>query len=282
MIIVVIVVLVVIGGVAVVNLGSKSTETIFSNTAQSSSSAPATDSHQLSINVTQTALDPPEASTGHVVYIYSIVIVDTDATNHHINPINFELLSSSKTIYQSSTVMAMRQALQSVTLSTNQRASGQIAFQIVNGDTPSQLEYNYSLESVNVIVTNLPVPSSQVSLINFGFATVVGNQCIQPNEPRCMSHVNAQIYVENSSSPASAGYFYTGDVIYLKLTVTNLNSAPINITSITDSDSGFQIVGITPRLPVTLDSSEFDITVYITAPSVSFSGTPHIVLNQSP
>jgi hypothetical protein len=206
------------------------------------------------------------------VYIYNFTVVDQSVTNLNVNTFDLQLVGSSNTVYHSSGAGASQifaiDIFQPVTLNPQQQAKGQVAFPVPRTDAPSKLEFLSG--SIDVPV-KVPAPSANVSWISQFNTNVTGS---------ASNDVGLQSFTpENFTAAASLGYYYSGDVIALKLSFGYFPSysgnSTFQLTSIGDS-AGFKVVGISPALPVGVGSSGTDVMVYLLTPDRSFNGTLNI------
>lgn len=222
--------------------------------SSSSTTAAGGSNNGLSITVTQVITDTVESS-GYTYWIMTVTLTDTGNSQHYVNPSNFQLTSNTNAVYQWNIAFADQNDLQEVTLNAGQHTSGQIAFKLPNDQSPSMLEYSWSVESVDVKVTSFPASSGVVSYVSGNSATVSGT---------ASTDVSGYVSVENSSD-----YFYTGQVIALKVALNNYDTASHTVSSI--SISGLTVISMTPSTPITVGNSEVDVTIYAQAPATAFN-----------
>ena len=198
-----------------------------------SSRSIATSNGPLQIAVTDVVKSTISSPAGQSGYIYYIQITDTDSQSHFVNPFNFQLISNSNTVYSPGIVIGSDNLLNSLTLSPGQHTTGQVAFNVVNGDTPGKLEYKYELESIDEFVTGLPQPSGYVSevdglIVNMP-ATLIG---LIPT-----TEINSSIY----ATPGQILSF----VIQFSTVLCNLGTLAIGSMDITTA--GFSILSFSAK-----------------------------------
>jgi hypothetical protein len=274
---------------SVVSSTSSSTQTPASTTASalissssqittssaSTSSTLSSGNAQATLSVNKTITDPPESSSSQLVYIYDFVVVDNNVQDLEVGLFDFQLVGTSTSVYHSVTALA-EVILNSVQLNAGQKAEGQISFLIPRTDTPSSLEFMSG--AVDVSDSNLPAASANVSdILNFDgnlTGSAASNASISIIQP------------ENFTEVTSQGYYYSGDVIAVNISLgfslqySGNGSDTYTVNSITDT-SGLQILSFSPDLPVSFGSSGVHITVYLLAPGESFRGTVFFVINVS-
>lgn len=250
---------------------SASSATSTTTSAVSSSTGP------LAIAISLAISDPPDAKASSSVYIYDVTVLNNGQTSYPIDDSYFMLISNSNTVYNPTSVGAIQRSLPTLNLAQGQKATGQVAFQIPTSETPAQLEYHIPL-SIDEFVTNLPAPSSFVSEPNFEITTNVQG----PTDEFGLQELDATSSIQNSTS---LGYFYTGQTMAIKVSLSNLDTtgssgAPgttVKVNSITSNTTGLSISQISPSLPVTVvggnGGGEVEVMVYMVAPAGSFTGT---------
>ena len=222
--------------------------------SQPSSSTP------LKIVVERVTADPVEASEGHTILIYDLTITNTDTISHLVSAFGFQLVTANNSVYSLSFAIAVRRLLPSVTLEPQQHASGQVSFEVPNGELPSRLEFGIGPQAV---VSSLPQPSAWVSRILDADVKFVGAVTGFP--------LVAFASVQNSTS-----YFYTGDVVSLQLALSYYGSgSTVKVTSVALMDSGFNVIQTAPPLPITVNGGdkEVDLVVYVSVPQSVLNGT---------
>jgi hypothetical protein len=249
---------------------SQSTATSSSTSSSPSTTATTSSTSQsqggpLLISIARAISDSPEASAGSKAFIYDVSITNMGSGSYDVNPLYFTMITASNSVYDSTFFLAIRQSLSAVTLNQGQTTSGQIGFQIPNGQTPSKLEFNNQFESVDEFVTGIPQPTVWVSEPNCcsGQITLTGTD-------------SGQLLATYSFSN-NTEFFYTGDIITLKVGLNDFysfGSVTLNTLTLASSDTGFILSSISPSLPITVTAggSEVDVYVYIVAPSSSFTG----------
>lgn len=242
-----------------------------STTESSSSTASSGSSGPLAIVISQAITDPPDAQASSSVYIYDVTLTNNGQTSYLIDEFYFSLISASNTVYNPTIALAIQQSLPSLSLAQGQKATGQIAFQIPNTETPAKLEYHIPL-SINEFVTNLPTPSSAVSEPNLEINTNVEGS----TNAFGVQDLNAFATIENQTL-----YFYTGQVIAIQVQLSAFTGSTVSVNSITCNTTGLSISQIAPSLPIMVNGNNngngVDVTVYLVAPATSFSGM--IMLN---
>jgi hypothetical protein len=239
---------------------STSSSTTSSTISTTSSPGP------LAIVISQTSSDPPEAQTGNSIFIYNVAFTNNGQSSYSVDELFFTMITVSNSVYNVAFVFAIQQNLPSVTLNPGQKTSGQIAFQIPSTETPAELEYNVP-DSIDEFVTNLPMPSSSVSEPNIEITT---------NVQGTTNAYGSQDLSAFSSIQNNTFYFYTGQIIAIKVALTDVDSGTtVTVNSIASNTTGLSLNQITPSLPVMVTGSgnEVDEMVYILAPPTSFSGT---------
>jgi Domain of unknown function (DUF4352) len=225
--------------------------------------------------VTKAIADPPDSTSSVLVYIYAFTVTDNSVSNLDVNTFDFQLVGTSNTVYHStgggaSQILAI-DVFQPITLNPQQKSSGQVAFAVPKTDKPLKLEFMFGTNNIFVPV---PAPVANVSWITQWNSNVTGSAA-------------AEVYLQyitpqNFTATATLGYYYSGDIIALKLTFTYLpgyfGNSIFRVTSISASD-GFKVVGISPTLPVNVGSSGADVMVYLLTPATSFNGTLNIIAN---
>jgi hypothetical protein len=290
LIVVLVVVVIVVGGAAAAaslggssktssTLSSNNTITSVSSSSSSSSIATSSSTHSstssqkgpLSIVVTGTILDTVEpSSSGYNYYIYYVNVTNTDhSTNHLVDALYFQLTTASNAVAGYGFALAVQDSLQAVTISPGQHDYGQIAFKVAATDKPASLAYTNPSESVNVVVSNLPQPSVQVSEISgFSSIKVSGN-----------SNLDATYSVNNQSE-----WFYSGQVVSVKIAFNDFfTGSSATVSSIGISTPGLSISSISPQLPIKVvgGGSEVDVTVYVTVPTTAYNGNLNFTITAS-
>jgi hypothetical protein len=225
------------------------------------------------IEVTKVVLDQASATNGNSYYLLMVDASYSGDGSWSVHPLDFQLISSSSSVYQPTIVLSVKTALSDVTLSNGQHDTGQIAFGLPNGEIPLKLDYLSKLPSINVETSSIPQVSSWVSTVSFAEVTV-----LDPNG----LPIFATGSIQNNGM-----WYYSGEVVVVKVAVTyapvsGVNPSSISVTMISDSD-GFATSKIEPSLPVTVngDGQEVDIVVSLVAPTFSYSGNTHLVVTIS-
>ena len=247
---------------------STTSSTTSSSSTSSTTSTTSSSSGPLAIAISQVISDPPDAQASSSVYIYDVTLTNNGQTSYPVNDFYFTMISASNTVYNPTFVGAIQQSLPSLELAQGQKATGQVAFQIPASETPAKLEYHIPF-SINEFVTNLPTPNGAVSEPN-----LVINANVQ-------GAVDAYGVPELMASPSilnNTFYFYTGQIIAIKVAFTNFfTGTTATVNSIASNTTGLSISQTSPSLPVMVVGSgngvEVDVIVYMVAPATSFTGT---------
>lgn len=250
----------------------------------SKTSAPATSSSQapgssaeaagpVTILVSRTTLDQTaaDAPAGHSLYIYDVTVTDNSTADQGSGSAYFALAGEGTSTYSPTNATSIQDALASVTLSSGQRATGEIAFSVPDSDQPTKLEYSDTSTGIQEAVTSLPAPSRWVSTVSGVMASLPTN-------------ADASNYFVSASLVNSTGtVYYSGGKISIQVEITPYNSddivdeavPDITVTSISVANQGFAIASVSPSLPITVsangNTATTDITVYVTPPSQSVS-----------
>jgi hypothetical protein len=225
------------------------------------------------IAVTKVVLDQTSAKSGNSYYLLTVDASYSGDGSWNVHPLDFQLVSSSSSVYQPAIALSEKTALGDVTLSNGQHDVGQIAFNLPNGEIPSKLEYLGKLPSMKAEASSIPQVSSWVSKVFFAEVSV--------------RDANGLPVFATGSIQNPGPWYYTGEVVVVKVTVRysavfGVNPSSISVTTISDSD-GFMTSKIEPSLPITVngDGQEVDIAVSLVAPSFSYSGNMHLVVTVS-
>ena len=97
--------------------------------------------------------------TGHTYYIFNITIKNTGSDNIDVTPFDFYLVTSNGTV-QISAFGNETNALNDVTLSPGQTATGQLEFAVQNGATLKAIYFEY--EDQKYYAPSIPEPSGSV------------------------------------------------------------------------------------------------------------------------
>lgn len=221
-----------------------------------------------SIQVTKVAVD--QTSNSSLYYILSIDASYSGSANWHVYPGKFQLVTSSLSVYGTTFTSSESNPLREVILSNGQHNVGQVAFNVPNGQTPSKVEYIDQVSNIKVESNPVPQISSWVSYV---YSAEISLQ--SPKQ----SFVIASGTIQNLGTR----YYYTGDIISVKVSITYIGANPISVTSITDSDKGFTIQNIQPSLPVNVpgNGQQVSLIVNVIAPPSSYSGALHLIITVS-
>jgi hypothetical protein len=218
-------------------------------------------------------LDQASAANGNSYYLLTVDASYSGDGSWSVHPLDFQLISSSSSVYQPTIALSVKTALSDVTLSNGQHDIGQIAFGLPNGEIPSKLEYLSQLPAIKVETSSIPQASSWVSKVFFAEVTV--------------RDANGLLVFATGSIQNNGMWYYTGEVVVVKVAVTysaisGVNPTSISVTAISDSD-GFPTSKIEPSLPLTVngDGQGVDIVVSLVAPTFSYSGNMHLVVTVS-
>jgi hypothetical protein len=231
----------------------------------------------LNISVTRIVTDTVEFGqpVGYTYWILQVFINNTDKVNHYIDPFYFELTTNSDLVYTNTYVAAIHDPLPSVNLSSGQTAKGQIAFKLPNTTIPSKLVYSYvnaSNEKLQITVSSLPRAYSTVSFLEGGPAKVVGNSSNYLSAYATLSFFPSDTY-------SYAGYFYSGNVTSVRISLNNyLQGTNITLISVSVSNPGFTILGLSHSFPVTVGRAELNITLYLEPPQTPLIGQLNITV----
>lgn len=239
--------------------------------SQSQIAISSTSSGPLSISIVQATTDPLNSQPGDSVYIYGLNITDTGQGSLPVNESFFAVIGSSNSTFRVTQVPAIQQGLASTTLKPGQETGGQIAFQIPTAQTPLQLRYSIP-GSVTETIENLPAPVGAVSDPNS-----VTTNIQYSSDPEGFEILNAHPYIANDT-----GYFYPGQIIPVVVAFTDtVDGTWAMVNTITSGTTGFNIVQISPSLPLVFNGYSAGINynelVCMYAPQAAFTG--NIVLN---
>jgi hypothetical protein len=217
----------------------------------------------------------PTYSSNQLAYIYDFTIADNSVQGLEVGFFDFQLVGTSTSVYKAVTSLDYVYP-GSVTLNAGQRVEDQISFLLPRTDAPASLEYISG--SVDVSDSNLPAPSANVSyILNFNgnlTGSAVRNVSVNLIQP------------ENFSGVTAEGYYYSGDVVAVNISLgfsleySGNGSDIYHVNSITDT-SGFQILSSSPSLPVSFGSSGVYMTVYLLVPATPFNGILDFVISVS-
>jgi hypothetical protein len=222
------------------------------------------------IEVTKVVLDQTSVTNGNSYYLLTVDASYSGDGSWNVHPLDFQLVSSSSSVYQPAIALSEKTALSDVTLSNGQHDIGQIAFDLPNGKVPSKLEYLSQLPTIKVETSSIPQVSSWVSTVSFAEVSV--------------RDANGLPVFATGSIQNTGMWYYSGEVVVVKVAVTyaavsGVNPSSISVTTISDSD-GFATSKIEPSLPLTVNGNgqEVDIVVSLVAPPFSYSGNMNLVV----
>jgi hypothetical protein len=226
-----------------------------------------------SLTVTKAIQDTPESIvSGKPVYIFDVVIVNIGNQDSNVVPLDFELVGASNSVYHEADALAMV-VPEVVFLSPGQQTNMQVGFELNPGDTPSMIKYvgqYFGNGGSSIVDVTAPLPQtyanvSQILELNTNITGAAANNVTLNTDE-----------IQNFSTPASLGYFYTGDIIAIHLNfgyqLGYSGNATFQVTAISNS-WGFQMTKLTPSLPIPVGSSGVDVMLYLLTPQTSFSGT---------
>ena len=208
---------------------------------------------------------------GNTWYIYDLDFHNEATISQTVYPSNLKLVTNTGSVYNSAISLANRQPLQSVEVAPNQHNRGQVAFNIPDAETPTELLYR-DLRSTLSASTN--VPEEYVSTVLFATASI---------EPDNKLPIFASASFVNNTSGIIR---YTDEVIQVKikiLTYPTFNQTSLVVQSIGVKQPYFHITNISPDVPLTIargDNAEILLDV-IMAKS-SYSGNLDFVLHVPP
>ncbi len=252
---------------------SSSSSNIQTNRTTSSVTASVNNNNFFNITVTKMIDDTPESNAnGKPVYIFDVTIVNVGNNDSNIVPADFELVGASNTVYAEQNALAMTIPTE-VFISPGQQTTMQVAFALSPGDSPKEIKYvgNYYTNTGSTVIditSQLPQRALNVSWVSALDTNVTGSAASD------ISVTGAQL--QNYSTPASLGYYYTGDIIAIQLSfgyqIGYSGNATLQVTAISNS-GGFKVEQITPPLPISVTSSGATVMMYLITPQTSFSGT---------
>ncbi|MFH0848077.1 MAG: hypothetical protein V1857_01060, partial [archaeon] len=221
-----------------------------------------------SIQVTKVAAD--QTSNSSLYYILFIDASYSGSANWHVYPDKFQLVTSSSSVYGPAFPPSKSNPLRDVILSNGQHDVGQVAFNVPNGQMPSKVEYIDQVSNIKVESNSVPQISSWVSYV---YSAEISLQ--RPKD--------SFIIVSGTIQNVGTRYYYTGDIISVKVSITYIGANPISLTSITDSDKGFTIQNIQPALPVSVtgNGQQVNLVVNVIAPSSTYVGALHLIITVS-
>jgi len=213
--------------------------------------------------VTQTISDSPDASAGQSAFIYDLTIENNGSGSVSVNPLYFTLISSSNSVYDTDECGACVSAVLAITLRPGQNTSGQLGFEIPDTQVPSELEFTNRMQGVREFVTSLPAPTSWVS-------------SPEPSGQIKLTGPGSSEIVATCSVSNNTVYFYTGDVIAVKISLINLGQKSVTLTALnlTGPDAGFNLTSIGRPFPAIIPANGHAVSVYvyIASPPSSFTG----------
>jgi len=221
-----------------------------------------------SVEILSVAFDQVDAPTGYSDYLLTVNASYVGNVSWQLDSSNFHLITNELSVYNATSVSGENNPLTNIVLMSGQHVSGQITFAVLNGQKPTKLQY-YTDPSVVVAETdNIPETSSWVSLVP---AAIVNY------DNPTTSNLTVMASILNSTQ-----YFYSSDVIIVKMTISyqQLNNAPSSVVvkSITEQDPGFTIMSTDPSVPIVIlgNNQQVTITLTILPPRLSYSGGIHI------
>jgi hypothetical protein len=200
-----------------------------------------------------------------------VTITNIGSQDSNVVPQDFELVGKSSTVYSEQNALAMVIPT-SIFVSPGQQTKMQVSFALNPGDTPSKIKYvgqYFGISGSSVVDVTAPLPQTvgNVSDVLSLDTNVTGPAASE------LSVNTAEI--QNFSTPASLGYFYTGDIIAIHLNfgyqIGYSGNATLQVMGIANSGA-FQTVKLTPPLPIQIGSSGADLMLYLLTPQTSFSG----------
>jgi len=208
-----------------------------------------------------------------------VTFTNDGQTSYPLDEFYFTLISTSNSIFNPTFVEAIQQNLPTLNIAQGQKASGQVAFQIPTSETPYQLEYHIPF-SINEFITNLPTPTSFVSEPSLS---------VNINVNGTANAYGGQDLYASASILNNTFFFYSGQTIAIKVALTDLNTGTnVTVNSITSNTTGISVSQISPSLPVIAIGGglpgvegEVDVTVYMIAPTASFTGEITLTVNST-
>lgn len=228
-------------------------------------------SNAQSVKVTQVAEDD-SAPAGTTFYLLTIDASYSGTGSWDFNPLFLQLVSINSSVYSLTFSLSFKNLISAVTLSNGQHTSGQVVFQLPSDQKPAKLDYNDNINNIKVEVATIPAVSSWVSQF-----LVVDVNSTTPNGIT----VDTLATVQNDSI-----YYYTGERVAIQVAIFYVpfvgEPSQITLASITNSN-GLSMSSTQPMLPTTVSggTQETDVTVFMVAPSQSFSGDVHLNLQFS-
>ena len=223
--------------------------------------------------MTREVQDTPESTAnGKPVYIFNVTITNTGSQDSNVVPQDFELLGKSNTVYSEQNALAMVIPTP-IFVSPGQQTKMQVSFALNPGDTPSKMKYvgqYFTNGGSSVVDVTAPLPQT---VANVSDILSLDTNVTGPSASDLS--INAA-EIQNFSTPASLGYFYTGDIIAVHLNfgyqIGYSGNTTLVVSGISNSGS-LQTVKVTPPLPINVGSSGADVMLYLLTPQTSFSGT---------
>lgn len=242
-------------------LSSESTPVHSGVSTDSTGSSTSNMGDNVAIVVDATVVDKttPDAPSGYTTYIYNLAITDVNIESFLVTPDGFKVFTTSNATYGTSLALAMKWPLHSTTLGPGQSASGQVSFQVPNGQLPTKLEYGNTTQSVDALATNLPQPTQWVSTVDYANATLQGT--------------GQSEYLIVTMIPNSIPFYYSADGMLVTITLQAFvpNATSINVTSVAVANYGFRAISVTPALPVLVpnDGTKVTLTLRLSLPQDS-------------
>jgi hypothetical protein len=220
------------------------------------------------VEILSVAFDQVDAPTGYSDYLLTVNASYVGNVSWQLDSSNFHLITNELSVYNATAVSGEKNPLTNAMLMNGQYVSGQITFAVLNGQRPTKLQY-YSDPSVVVAETdNIPQTSNWVSLVP---AAIVNY------DNPTTSNLTVMASILNSTQ-----YFYSSDVIVVKMTISyqQLSNGPSSVVvkSITEQDPGFTVLSTDPSVPIVIlgNNQQVIITLTILPPRLSYSGGIHI------
>ncbi len=253
-----------------------------------------TQSNILSITVSQAITDTVEQQcsqnscqpvTGQTDWLLTVHVTDVSLNDQAVQPGLFVLTSSSNANYwafSGNAVASLQNIFNYVRLAQGQVASGQLAFELPNGETPAKLSYSSTNPTLSVIgtTTNIPAANSTVSHVEVGGPLNGGIIITGTNS----SHLNA-VAINGTD------YFYSDETVAVTIQLVDscagsgnyCSGSTVTVSSIVDDNesSGPTTIGLSRNPPITVATSTIDVILYLKAPPTPFNGMLTITLTTS-
>gem|GEM_PF-5647565 len=221
-----------------------------------------------SVEILSAAFDQVDSPTGYSDYLLTVNASYMGGESWQLGTSDFHLTTNELSVYNATTVSGEKHPLTNITLMNGQHVTGQITFAVLNGQKPTKLQYYTDPSAVVAETNNIPETSSWVSLVP---AAIVNY------DNPTTSNLTVMASILNSTQ-----YFYSSDVIIVKMTISyrQLNSGPSSVVvkSITEQDPGFTMLSTNPSVPIAIlgNNQQVTITLTILPPHSSYSGGIHI------